>query len=66
MTNKSLFKIDTGRKIITIVKNGFWHNAFYSSTISTAIKDSVVYVGMRAGVYKYNLLTGKQEWLLPD
>ena len=66
ITNKSLLKIDTGRKIITLVKNGFWHSTFYSNAISAAIKDSVVYVGMRAGVYKYNLLTGKQEWLLPE
>ena len=65
ITNESLLKIDGNRKVIPLVNKGFWFNNIYSDSISIVVKENIVYAGMRAGVYKYNLLTGMQEWLLP-
>jgi hypothetical protein len=33
---------------------------------SMVIQNDVVYVGMRKGVYKFDLTTRKEEWLLPE
>jgi hypothetical protein len=33
---------------------------------SMVIQNNVVYVGMRGGVYKFDLTTKKEEWLLPE
>ena len=33
---------------------------------SMVIQNDVVYVGMRGGVYKFDLTTKKEEWLLPE
>jgi len=33
---------------------------------SMVIQNDVVYVGMRGGVYKFDLTTRKEEWLLPE
>lgn len=33
---------------------------------SMVIQEDVVYVGMRGGVYKFDLATKKEEWLLPE
>ena len=35
------------------------------SPSSMVIQNDVVYVGMRGGVYKFDLTTKKEEWLLP-
>lgn len=33
---------------------------------SMVIQNDMVYVGMRGGVYKFDLITKKEEWLLPE
>ena len=37
----------------------------FLSPSSMVIQNDVVYVGMRGGVYKFDLTTKKEEWLLP-
>lgn len=50
-------------KPIEIHPNWIW-GAFYPT--SMVIQNDVVYVGMRGGVYKFDLTTKKEEWLLPE
>jgi len=63
ITSKSLLKVDSNAKINVLIEQGIWYARLYTNSI--VIKDDIVYAGMRAGVYKYNLQTGRQEWLLP-
>ncbi|WCT11735.1 hypothetical protein [Mucilaginibacter jinjuensis] len=63
VTSKSLLKIDTAKSIIPLVEKGIW-NALYPTSI--VIKNNLAYVGMSKGIFKYDLNTGKQEWLLKD
>jgi hypothetical protein len=63
ITSKSLLKVGTDSKIVTLKEKGIWYNQLYTN--SMVIKDDVIYAGMRAGVYKYNLLNNKEAWLLP-
>jgi hypothetical protein len=63
LTSNNLLKVDSSKSIKTIVNAGVWSNGLYPNSL--VIKDDIVYAGMRAGVYKYNLSNGKQEWLLP-
>ncbi len=65
ITSNSLLKIDSNKKITTLIKKGVWNSGFYSNSISIVVRDNIVYAGMRAGVYKYSLLTRREEWLLP-
>jgi hypothetical protein len=65
ITSNNLLKVDSNRKITTLIRKGIWNNGIYSNSISMIIKNNIVYAGMRVGVYKYNLSTGKEEWLLP-
>jgi len=59
-----LFSIDIESNIDTLVKIGMWGDYLYPS--SMAIQNDVVYIGMRKGVYKFDLTTKRDEWLLPE
>ena len=59
-----LFSIDRDANIDTLVKDGMWGDNLYPS--SMVIQNDVVYIGMRKGVYKFDLATKKEEWLLPE
>jgi len=59
-----LFSIDRNANIDILVKNGMWGDYLYPS--SMVIQNDVVYIGMRKGVYKFDLATKKDEWLLPE
>lgn len=59
MTYSCLLKIDENLNMTLLVDKGMQIN-------DLIIKDNIVYAGMRYRVYKYNLLTKKQEWLLPN
>ena len=59
----SLFSIDRDANIDTLVKAGMWGGLYPSSMV---IQNDVVYIGMRKGVYKFDLATKKDEWLLPE
>jgi len=59
-----LFSIDREANIDTLVKDGIWGDYLYPS--SMVIQNDVVYIGMRKGVYKFDLTTKRDEWLLPE
>ena len=59
-----LFSIDREANVNTLVKNGIWGDYLYPS--SMVIQNDVVYIGMRKGIYKFDLATKKDEWLLPE
>ena len=63
ITSKSLLRIDGNNKISILIDRGIWYDGLYTN--SMVIKDNIIYAGMRAGVFKYNLSTGQQNWLLP-
>lgn len=64
VTSSSLFSIDTKANMDTLVRVGMWDGYLYPS--SMVIQNDIVYIGMRKGVYKFDLATKKDEWLLPD
>ena len=58
--------VDTLRVIHKpIEKRPKWLWGFLYPT-SMVIQNDVVYVGMRGGVFKFDLTTRKEEWLLPE
>jgi len=59
-----LFSIDREADVDTLVKVGIWGDYLYPS--SMVIQNDVVYIGMRKGVYKFDLATKREEWLLPE
>jgi hypothetical protein len=59
-----LFSIDREADVDTLVKVGIWGDYLYPS--SMVIQNDVVYIGMRKGVYKFDLTTKREEWLLPE
>ena len=82
ITSSGLFSIDRKANIDTLSVNidtlgmnnvhyiqlpfgtrGFWGLLYPTSMV---IHNDVVYVGMRKGVYKFDLITRKEEWLLPE
>jgi len=64
ITSESLLSVDTDLKINMIIKEGFWRAALYPTSL--VIKDNIAYMGMRKGVFKYDLTTNKQEWLMSE
>lgn len=60
----SILKIKPDKTIQIILNNCFLDNGLYANSIVFA--NNIIYAGMPGGVFKYNLLTKKQEWLLPD
>ena len=62
ITSKSLLTVDTNFKIDTLIEKGFWWPALYPTSL--VIKDNIAYVGMRKGIFKYDLTTNKREWLM--
>ncbi len=63
ITSKSLLEVDDNLKTTTLVEKGI---LYYLDPNSLIIHDNIVYAGMQAGVYKYNLLSKQQEWLMPN
>lgn len=61
ITSKSLFMVDSSATIHTLINRGLWWNRFYPTSI--VVKDSLVFVGMRYGVYEYNSESGEKIWL---
>ena len=59
-----LFLIDRDANIDTLVKDGMWGDYLYPS--SMVIQNDIVYIGMRKGIYKFDLSEKKDEWLLPE
>jgi hypothetical protein len=62
VTSKSLIKVDSNFNVTTLVERGLWYEG--SDPTGLIIYNDIVYFGMRGGIYKFNLLTGAQEWLV--
>lgn len=63
-TINDLLKIDpTGKNIASLFKKKAGYPIFPTSII---VRDNVAYMGVRGGILKYNLKTGKTEWLIPE
>jgi hypothetical protein len=58
-----LLSIDRENKVDTLVNGSMWEFLYPSSMV---IHKDVVYIGMRKGVYKFDLITKRNEWLLPE
>jgi hypothetical protein len=63
ITSKGLLKINRNLQTDTLTKKAIWFEMLYTNSL--VMKNDVIYAGMRAGVYKYSLITSKQEWLQP-
>jgi hypothetical protein len=64
VTSSSLVSIDGEKKIKTLVTKAIWDAGLYPNSL--VIHKDEVFIGMRKGVYRYNLLTKKDKWLLPE
>ncbi len=64
ITSTSLISVDTSKNIDTLISIGIWDIFLYPNSL--VIQNDTLFVGMRKGVFKYNLLTKKEEWLLPN
>lgn len=62
ITNNDIFFFDGSDDLDFIKKNGFWDTLYPQSAI---VLNDDLYVGMRAGVYKINLRSRKERWLMP-
>ncbi len=63
-TSNGLYRIDQHANIDTLITDPFWGRGHYLYPNNLLIKDDIVYFGMRDGIYKYNLITKKSEWLV--
>lgn len=63
VTSKTILLFSGLHKIKYIKKDGFW-DILYPQT-AVLINDEL-YVGMRGGIYKINLTSRKEQWLMPD
>jgi hypothetical protein len=63
ITSNALIKVDGEKNIEYLIKDGFWGYLYPTSLV---IKEHEVYMGMRKGVYRYNLLSRQQSWLMRD
>lgn len=64
ITSKSLLIIHSSKKITTLIDTGIWHGLLYPTSL--VIQNNIAFMGMRKGIFKYNLSTRQQEWLLPN
>ena len=64
VTSSSLLSIDNYNHIDTLIATGMWDSYLYPNSLVN--QNDILFIGMRKGVFKYNLLTKKDEWLLPD
>jgi hypothetical protein len=63
ITSESLLAVTPDSKIKFLIEEGIWNSGLYPTSL--IIKNNVAFMGMRKGVFKYNLTTKKQEWLMP-
>jgi len=62
VAHKSILKIDKQKNIHVLLDKPIWGSTTIFNT-SVIICKNVLYCGMWEGVYKYDLKSGKQEWL---
>ena len=63
ITSKSLLAVTPDSKVKFLIKEGIWDYGLYPTSL--IIKKNIAFMGMRKGIFKYNLITKKQEWLMP-
>ena len=63
ITSNHLYSIDTNKQIDTLITKGFWELLYPTSL---TIEKNIVFVGMRQGIFKFNLATRKEQWLMRD
>lgn len=63
VTSEHLFSVDMNKKVDILLSKGFWDSLYPTSLV---VNKTVVFIGMRQGIFKFNLATNKQEWLMPD
>lgn len=64
VTTDNLVQVAPDGTIKTLLKEGFWSILLFPNSL--VVKGDDVFIGMRKGVFKYNVKTGKQEWLMKD
>lgn len=64
ITSNSLVQVNPQAKVRTLVVNTLLR--YMPPANSLVLKGDDAYVGMRKGVFQYNLQTGKQAWLVND
>ena len=62
VTSKTVLLFDGLQKIKKIKKDGFWEVLYPQSAV---LQNNDLYIGMRGGIYKINLKSRKEEWLMP-
>ena len=62
ITTKTIFFFDGTNNFDFVKKDGFWDVLYPQSAV---ILNDDLFVGMRGGVYKLNLGTKKEDWLIP-
>ncbi len=63
ITHDGILKVDKNKFFTKIADYKIW--GIYLVPTSLVIKNEIIYVGMPMGVFKYNLNTKKNEWLMP-
>lgn len=63
ITSNALIKVDKEKNIEYLIKDGFWGYLYPTSLV---VKGNEVCVGMRKGLFNYNLMTGHQNWLMRE
>lgn len=63
ITSNHLFSVDENKNIDTLVANGYWNMLYPTSMV---INENQVLVGMRQGIFKFDFITKKEEWLMQD
>lgn len=66
VTYTSLIEVDNNLKVTFLIENPFWgaYGTLYPNSL--IIHDDVAFVGMRDGVFKFDLNSKKQEWLMKN
>lgn len=64
VTSSALLSVDVKTNITVLEEYAKWQPSKYHSSL--VIKNDIVYIGMKEGIYKLNLKTKKAEWLLPN
>ena len=62
ITETSMLSVDKQGKVHILLKQGFWNGYLYPQSL--VVKDETAYVGMRKGVYRYQLNNGTSSWLM--
>lgn len=63
ITSDNFLSVDINKRVDTLIAEGFWSSLYPTSMV---IKKDIAFVGMRQGVFHFNLATHKKEWLMRD